>query len=119
MKKNILIVEDDQDIQYYFKLTLVDPDYDLVQVENGAEALAVIDSGKNIDLIVLDMVMPVMDGEEFFRILRVERKLDIPVIFCSVDESRAEPLKKVGMLNGVFLKGRESRELKDLIGRNL
>ncbi len=115
MKKTILIIEDDLDMQQYFRIILADLGCELLSAENGAEALAIIDSGKNIDLIILDMVMPVMDGEEFFRILRRDRRMETPVIFSSVDETRASPLKALGKLQGIFLKGRKSQELKEMI----
>jgi CheY-like chemotaxis protein len=118
-RKTILVVEDDADMRFYFQIILEREDFDLVMAENGAEALQIIDSGRKVDLILLDMVMPVMNGEEFFRVLRQERGSQIPVIFCSVDEMRAFPLHAYGTLNGVFLKGHGNRELKDLIYRNL
>jgi CheY-like chemotaxis protein len=118
-KKTILVVEDDADMRFYFQVILEGESFDLVMAENGAEALQVIDSGRPVDLILLDMVMPVMNGEEFFRILRQERGSQIPVIFCSVDEMRALPLHVYGTLNGVFLKGHGNHELKELIYRNL
>lgn len=118
-KKTILVVEDDADMRFYFQIILGGESFDLVMAENGLEALAVIDSGRTVDLILLDMVMPVMNGEEFFRRLRQERRSDIPVIFCSVDETRAAPLHAYGTLNGVFLKGRNGSDLKELIEQQL
>ena len=117
--KTILVVEDDQDMQHYFRIVLSGQGLDLVPAGNGVEALEVIDSGKRVDLILLDMVMPVMNGEEFFRNLRVDRGSSVPVIFSSVDETRAEPLKSIGRLDGIFLKGRPSRELVELIHQTI
>jgi CheY-like chemotaxis protein len=117
--KTVLVVEDDLDMQHYFRIVLSGEGLELVPAGNGAEALEVLDSGRQVDLILLDMVMPVMNGEEFFRSLRVERKSSVPVIFSSVDETRAEPLKSIGRLDGIFLKGRPSKELLELIHRTL
>ena len=117
--KTILVVEDDEDMRFYFQIILEGEGFDLVMAENGAEALQIIDSGRKVDLILLDMVMPVMSGEEFFRILRQERGARVPIIFCSVDEMRALPLRVYGTLNGIFLKGHGNQELKELIYRNL
>jgi CheY-like chemotaxis protein len=119
MLKTILVVEDDLDMQRYFRIVLSGEELELLSACNGAEALEVLDSGRKVDLILLDMVMPVMNGEEFFRNLRVERGSNVPVIFSSVDETRAEPLKSIGRLDGIFLKGRPSTELVELIHRTL
>lgn len=119
MKKKVLIVEDDVDMQEYFKIILSGPRFDLLHAANGQEALSLIDAGEQIDVILLDMVMPVMDGEEFFRILRIDRKLEIPVIYCSVDETRADPLRSIGEIQGIFVKGNHSDELKELIEKNV
>jgi CheY-like chemotaxis protein len=119
MNRTVLIVEDDIDMQAYFGIVLAGLGLNLVTAGNGAEAISILDSGRNVDLIILDMVMPVMNGEEFFRILRRERRLDIPVIFSSVDETRAKPLELIGRLDGIYIKGRRSQDLKELIFRNL
>jgi CheY-like chemotaxis protein len=103
--KTLLIIEDDGDIQDYYGILLADLGVRTLQAFNGREGLAVIDSGTPVDLILLDIVLPEMGGEEFFRALRLERGLSIPVIVCSVDEKLVEPLKSVGPVQGIFLKG--------------
>jgi CheY-like chemotaxis protein len=118
-KKMVLVVEDDQDIQEYFRIILGEEEYQLTHAANGVEALRVLDSGLKVDLILLDLVMPLMSGEEFFRILRQERGLSTPVILCSVDETRARPLETFGQLDGVFTKGLRSADLKEMISRAL
>lgn len=62
MKKNILIVEDEKSLQriLYKKLEQIE-DWNVLQAFNGQEALDLIKKQK-IDLVLLDIVMPVMDG---------------------------------------------------------
>jgi len=105
MSKTLLIVEDDGDIQDYYQILLADLGLRMIRAFNGREGLAVVDAGTPIDLILLDIVLPEMGGEEFFRALRVQRGLATPVIVCSVDEKLVEPLRGVGPVQGVFLKG--------------
>lgn len=65
----ILIVEDNQNSAKLMKIILNQAGYKVATAENGIDALEVMDS-KHIDLIVLDVMMPKMDGYEFTRQLR-------------------------------------------------
>ena len=61
MKKTILIV-DDQEINRAILKELFKNDYDVLEADNGARALEIINSNNSINAIMLDLVMPVMDG---------------------------------------------------------
>lgn len=61
-RATILIVEDNRDMRAYIR-TLLSPDYRLLEAEDGEKALLIIQK-HNIDLIVSDLMMPVMDGME-------------------------------------------------------
>ena len=61
MKKTILIV-DDQEINRAILKELFKDDYDVLEADNGARALEIINSNNSINAIMLDLVMPVMDG---------------------------------------------------------
>jgi hypothetical protein len=60
-----------------------------------------------------------MDGEQFFRELRVGRGAQTPVVACSVDERLIEPLRRIGPLQGVFLKGDRGGALVDQVKKLL
>src|SRR5262245_21035427 len=62
----VLVVDDDTDIGEMVRLALTDEGYEVVFVQNGAEALDASQSGP-FDVILLDMRMPVMDGWAFAR----------------------------------------------------
>lgn len=84
--KTILIVEDDEDLNLLYRLYLKGESYKILQALNGQEGLEKIEAQKP-DLIILDMIMPVMDGEEFLKKLRFEKKImDIPIIIASVND---------------------------------
>ena len=63
MKKKILIVEDEEPLRFLYEEELKEEGYEVLTACNGKEALSRMDAGKP-DLIVLDIVMPVMDGME-------------------------------------------------------
>lgn len=84
--KTILIVEDDEDLNLLYRLYLKGESYKIAQALNGQEGLEKVESEKP-DLIILDMIMPVMDGEEFLKKLRFEKKImNIPIIIASVND---------------------------------
>ena len=73
-------------------------DYDLIESTNGEEALEIVDD-EDVDLILLDIMMPDMDGYEVCRILKSNPKtVDIPVIFITskTDEESIEKAYNVG-----------------------
>ncbi len=95
-KAKILIVDDDEDLHVLYGLYLQGESFDLLQARNGREALDLVEKERP-DLIVLDMIMPVMDGEEFFIKLRSEKKIkDIPVIIASVNDKIPPKLYELG-----------------------
>ena len=63
MKKKILIVEDEEHLRLLYEEELKEEGYDVALACNGKEALLRVDAEKP-DLIILDIVMPVMDGTE-------------------------------------------------------
>lgn len=65
----ILVVEDDKNISKLMKAVLKHAGYDVFQAENGLDALELMDR-QHIDLIILDIMMPKMDGYDFTEQLR-------------------------------------------------
>ncbi|MFA6599683.1 MAG: response regulator [Candidatus Omnitrophota bacterium] len=95
--EKIMIVDDDEDLQVLYSLYLKGESYEIVQALNGQEALDLLEKERP-DLIVLDMIMPVMDGEEFFIKLRAEKKMSsIPVIIASINEKIPQRLFGLGI----------------------
>jgi two-component system, response regulator, stage 0 sporulation protein F len=78
MKKRILIAEDEDSLRLFYEEELKAEGYEVLTARNGREAIQQLEETRP-DLILLDIVMPVMDGMEALgRILRKDRK--IPVI---------------------------------------
>ena len=92
-RATILIVEDDPAIRHVLAEALEDEGYQIIETANGQDALSALASGDVVpDAIILDLMMPVMDGWAF----RTEQLLaglapDIPLIVLSASR-RATPL---------------------------
>ena len=76
-QKNILMVDDEPRLVTLVETYLTQSGYRVSTASNGAEALAIAQK-ENPDLIILDLMMPVMDGYEFMRAYRSKR--DTPII---------------------------------------
>ncbi|HED18051.1 MAG TPA: response regulator, partial [Gammaproteobacteria bacterium] len=79
-RKRVLVVEDDAMVRRLLAAILEKGGYVVAQAGNGIEALGCLGSEAAVDVIVLDLLMPVMDGLKFLHELRQVRKLDIPVL---------------------------------------
>lgn len=90
-KKSILIADDDPDVRQSLKLLLQTTPHELIFVANGEEVLARI-SEKKPDLLVLDLLMPKMDGFEVIKRLKSDPELArIPIlILTSVKKQASE-----------------------------
>lgn len=102
---NILVVDDDPSLRSLMAMTLKQQKYNVSQAEHGLQATEIM-GDTDVDLIVLDLMMPIMDGRQFLHWLRNERKSDIPVLVVTAygpptDEN--DELFKNGV-NAVFAK---------------
>jgi CheY-like chemotaxis protein len=77
MKKKILVVDDEEGLRLLYEEVLKEEGYEVLTAKNGREAIQQLEAGKP-DLIILDIVMPVMDGMEALgRIVGKDRKIPI------------------------------------------
>jgi CheY-like chemotaxis protein len=86
---SVLVVDDDSDFRAAICAILVDEGYAVRSAANGAEALERI-AEETPDVLLLDLVMPVMNGWELLRSLR-EASLAIPVVVISALADRSAP----------------------------
>ena len=93
-KKRILIVEDDYIDRAVLSKILGDT-YEVIEAHNGLEALHILEKEHDsISLILLDVMMPVMDGFEFLRQMHATKEYTIiPVIVTTLGDSRSDELK--------------------------
>jgi len=79
----ILVVEDEQPVRDMLTMLLEEDGYEVVQASQGEQALALVDSQRP-DLVIADVMMPVLDGAELCRRLKSNKETDdIPVILMS------------------------------------
>ncbi len=93
---HILVVDDDKNARLYIRTLLETNGYVVSSAEDGEKALEVLEKNK-VDLVVLDIMMPVMDGYEFTRILR-EGNSSLPILMVSAKQLPAD--KHMGFLVG-------------------
>jgi PAS domain S-box-containing protein len=80
--KKILLVEDDENIRILAEMTL--PENKFVFAENGARAMEILESKRDFDMILLDRLMPVMDGVQFMKEFAAKyRGLNIPIVMLT------------------------------------
>ncbi len=92
----ILVADDDKNTRMLLRAVLQAENYTVFTAENGADALAVMDR-EHIDLVVLDVMMPKMDGYEFTRVLRQSDE-NLPILMISAKQLPAD--KQKGFLVG-------------------
>ena len=86
MSKTILVVDDEERLVSLVKTYLTQDGFSVVTAKNGREALFVARQARP-DLIVLDLMMPEMDGHEFMRLHRKERETPIILLTARVEDS--------------------------------
>ncbi len=78
------MVDDDKNTRLYMRAVLEGNGYTVTTAVNGVEALEALDK-EHVDLVVLDVMMPEMDGYEFTRILR-ENDNNLPILMVSAKQ---------------------------------
>ena len=93
MKKiNILILDDESRIRKLIKDFLVKHDYSVIEAEDGEKAIEIYkQNSENIDLILLDVMMPKLDGWSVLRLIRQENK-KLPIIMLTARSEEQDEL---------------------------
>ena len=100
MSFNVLVVDDDFINRKLIGAMLKKhPDLvgNITEAENGSEALSAIENDTTINMILLDIVMPILDGKEFLKIFKSNIKnSSIPVIVLSTDDTQRSTVYEYG-----------------------
>ncbi len=89
-KRKILVVDDESRMRKLVRDFLVMNDYDVVEASDGEEALDIFYADKNIDLIILDVMMPKMDGWQVAKEIRLNSK--VPIIMLTAKDTEKDEL---------------------------
>ncbi|MCK5178736.1 MAG: response regulator [Candidatus Omnitrophica bacterium] len=113
MPQKILIVDDDKGIVEVIKTALTKKGYEVFTAGDGNEGIEMVKKSSP-DLILLDVVMPAMNGYEFLRALKAFNAIEggamIPVVVITAKEGMEELFKFEGVKE-YFVKPAESSEL--------
>ena len=105
--KSVLVVEDDPDSRMFIQRLLRSEEFQVYEAANGKEALSHLSSVEKLpDLILLDLMMPVMDGFEFLtRIKKIESFDAIPVlVITAADLSKSDHKRLLGSVENIIQK---------------
>jgi CheY-like chemotaxis protein len=117
VRPRILIVEDDASVREALAIFLEGEGYSVVEAGDGAEALARLRASEPFGLILLDLMMPVMNGWEFRDAQTSDPTLaSIPVVIITADNSAAQQAARAGVA-GCLVKPLEFPELLSFVGR--
>ncbi len=86
----VLLVDDEKLIRDVMKEYCYSESYDVVEAANGLEAVNIVKENNNIDMIIMDIMMPVMDGYTASR--EIKKISDIPIIMLSAREEEYDKL---------------------------
>ena len=101
MQKKILVVDDEAEVREYLKGVLAQKGYDVSEASGGGKALTKLNE-ENFDLLLLDLIMPGMDGLELLKVIRLSKKL-LPVIILTAygSDKRLKEAISLGVANFV------------------
>ena len=87
----------------------------VVEAKNGADAIAILKTQDDIDIILLDIIMPVMGGIEMLKVIRAdENRRQLPVIILTTDETKKSEALESGA-NGFLMKPVREKDVIDQI----
>jgi len=118
---NMLIVEDDAfNIQLIRSLLAKISDINIISTDDGLEALKILEFGnEKIDMVLLDLHMPLKSGKEVLSFIRNNTKFDdLPILIISVDGMDEIELRNMGA-NDFILKPFDINEFASKISENM
>lgn len=123
MAKTILVIEDDSFLRELEQKKLMEKGYTIFSAENSAEAFAILNGTTKVDLVLLDLLLPEVDGFTILKEIRDNKALTgIPVIIFSnlYEEKDAKRANKLGvsdyMLKSNFTLDELSEKIKKFVG---
>jgi CheY-like chemotaxis protein len=96
-EKQLVLVAEDQAVNREILKTILQSEYQVIETENGAAALAELERHKDIAAILLDIVMPVMNGYEVLERLRNSPFSSIPTIVMTGETDKSSEQKALDL----------------------
>jgi two-component system, NtrC family, response regulator AtoC len=124
-KEKILIVDDEPSIRKYLETLLEVDGFDVHSIASGKEALECVGGGEHPDFVILDVLMPELDGiETLRRLMQIDRSLNVIMLSCSNEVNTVVEAIRLGAvdyltkpfekpeLDAAFLKVRQKQQLR-------
>jgi two-component system response regulator AtoC len=124
-KEKILVVDDEPSIRKYLQTLLEVDGFEVATVSSGKEALKRVGEGERPDYIILDVLMPEIDGLETLRqLMQIDRSINVLMLSCSNETNTVVEAIRLGALDyltkpfekpeldAAFLKCRQKKELR-------
>jgi len=86
----VLVVEDDKNTRLFLSVVLEELHYEVVEAPNAMEALVILHFGEKFDLLISDLLMPVIDGMHFVTLVRQHNE-HIPILVISAHLQKMTP----------------------------
>ena len=120
MARNVLIVEDDEELQELYAAMLVDLDCQITRAYDGGQGLDRLEES-NPDVIIVDMLLDEVHGDEFFLAVKAKPAYaDVPVVIASVlSPERCQHLLEMDPRTIYLRKPFRKAQLEDVVQRCL
>ena len=109
----VLAVDDDMiNLKLLKSMLMKNPDVkEVIEAKNGADAIGHIKARSDINLILLDIIMPVMNGIEMLKVVRSDENIkQVPIIVLTTDETKRSEALELGA-NGFLMKPIRNNDL--------
>lgn len=123
-KKKVMIVEDDAFVMDIYETKLLEEGYEVLEATNGMEGYKKLEAGNIPDLILLDIIMPYMDGMELLRKIKTNERLKtIPIILLTNLSQKEDIDLGLGMgaedylIKSQFTPSEVFKKIKELLAR--
>lgn len=113
----VLAVDDDMiNLKLLKSMLMKNPNVkEVIEAKNGADAVGHLKSRSDINLILLDIIMPVMNGLEMLKVVRSDENIEqVPIIVLTTDETKKTEALELGA-NGFLMKPIRNNELTEKI----
>lgn len=114
MAKTVLIIDDDAPTRGLLAAVMLRAGLESVVASNGGEAIEIIDTRDDLCCIVLDLMMPVIDGPAIIEHL-ASAKSTVPVIVCTAVGPRQTPQFDRSIVRAVIQKPFDVKQLADMV----
>ena len=123
MSKELIILAVDDDLinlKLLKSMLMKNPDVkEVLEAKNGADAIGQIRERGDIDLILLDIIMPIMNGLEMLKVVRSDENIEqMPIIVLTTDETKKTEALELGA-NGFLMKPIRNNDLVNKINSTI